>query len=241
MRAHDVKKNELKPWLRKQWVIPPQANAEFVCAMEDVLEVYTRPYDPTRPVVCLDELSKQLVAETRTPMPAEPGQPERVDYEYERGGTANLFLTCEPLAGHRHVTVTERRTAVDFAEEVRDLLEVRYPHADRVVLVMDTLNTHKPAALYEAFEPTVARSLIERLEIHYTPKHGSWLNMAEIELSVLSRQCLDRRIPNADTLTHEVAAWEQARNTIPQPVNWRFTTPDARIKLKRLYPSIQDG
>ena len=241
MRAHGVKKNELKPWLRKQWVIPPQANAEFVCAMEDVLEVYTRPYDPARPVVCLDELSKQLVAETRTPMPAEPGQPERVDYEYERCGTANLFLTCEPLAGHRHVTVTERRTAVDFAEAVRDLLEVRYPHADRVVLVMDNLNTHKPAALYEAFEPAVARSLIERLEIHYTPKHGSWLNMAEIELSVLSRQCLDRRIPDANTLTHEVAAWEQVRNTIPQAVNWRFTTPDARIKLKRLYPSIQDG
>jgi transposase len=209
--------------------------------MEDVLEVYTRPYDPARPVVCLDEISKQLVAETRTPLPAAPGQPERVDYEYERCGTANLFLTCEPLAGHRHVTVTEQRTAVDFAEEVRDLLEVRYPQAERVVLVMDNLNTHKPAALYQAFEPAVARSLIERLEIHYTPKHGSWLNMAEIELSVLSRQCLDRRIPDADTLIQEVTAWEQARNSDARPVNWRFTTPDARIKLKRLYPSIQDG
>jgi hypothetical protein len=241
MRADDVKKNELKPWLRQQWVIPPQANAEFVCAMEDVLDVYTRPYDPARPVVCLDELSKQLVAETRIPIPAEPGQPERVDYEYERRGTANLFLTGEPLAGHRHVTVTEHRTAVDFAKEVRDLLEVRYPHADKVVLVMDNLNTHKPAALYEAFEPAVARALLERLEIHHTPKHGSWLNMAEIELSVLSRQCLNRRIPDLDTLTGEVAAWEQARNADPRPVNWRFTTPDARIKLKRLYPSIQDG
>ena len=241
MCAHDVKKNALKPWLRQQWVIPPQAHAEFVCAMEDVLEVYTRPYDPARPVVCLDEISKQLVAETRTPLPAAPGQPERVDYEYERCGTANLFLTCEPLAGHRHVTVTEQRTAVDFAEEVRDLLEVRYPQAERVVLVMDNLNTHKPAALYQAFEPAVARSLIERLEIHYTPKHGSWLNMAEIELSVLSRQCLDRRIPDADTLIQEVTAWEQARNSDARPVNWRFTTPDARIKLKRLYPSIQDG
>jgi hypothetical protein len=209
--------------------------------MEDVLEVYTRPYDPAHPVVCLDEISKQLVAETRTPLPAEPGQPERVDYEYERCGTANLFLTGEPLAGHRHVTVTEQRTAVDFAKEVRDLLEVRYPQAERVVLVMDNLNTHKLAALYEAFEPTVARRLIERLEIHYTPKHGSWLNMAEIELSVLSRQCLDRRIPDADTLTREVAAWEQARNIHAQPVDWRFTTPDARIKLKRLYPSIQNG
>ena len=241
MRTDDVKKNELKPWLRKQWVIPPQANADFVCAMEDVLEVYTRPYDPARPVVCLDELSKQLVAETRIPIPVEPGQPERVDYEYERRGTANLFLTGEPLAGRRHVTVTERRTAVDFAHEVRDLLEVRYPHAEKVVLVMDNLNTHKPAALYEAFEPAVARALIERLEIHHTPKHGSWLNVAEIELSVLSRQCLDRRIPDLETLTREVAAWEQARNADPRPVNWRFTTPDARIKLKRLYPSIEDG
>ena len=209
--------------------------------MEDVLEVDTRPYNPARPVVCLDEISKQLVAETRTPLPAEPGQPERVDYEYERCGTANLFLTCEPLAGHRHVTVTEQRTAVDFAKAVRDLLEVRYPQAERVVLVMDNLNTHKPAALYQAFEPAVARSLIERLEIHYTPKHGSWLNMAEIELSVLSRQCLDRRIPDADPLTQEIAAWEQVRNATAQPVNWHFTTPDARLKLKRLYPSIEVG
>ena len=209
--------------------------------MEDVLDVYTRPYDPARPVVCLDELSKPLVAETRVPIPAEPGQPERVDSEYERRGTANLFLTGEPLAGHRHGTVTEHRTAVDFAHEVRDLLEVRYPHAEKVVLVMDNLNTHKPAALYEAFEPAVARALLERLEIHHTPKHGSGLNMAEIELSVLSRQCLDRRIPDLETLTREVAAWEQARNADPRPVNWRFTTPDARIKLKRLYPSIQDG
>jgi transposase len=219
-------------------VIPPQAKAEFVCAMEDVLEVYTRPYDPARPVVCLDEISKQWVAETRTPLPAEPGQPERVDYEYDRCGTVNLFLTSQPLAGHCHVMVTAPRTAVDFAKEVRDLLEVRYPQAERVVLVMDNLNTHKPAALYQAFEPAVARALIERLEIHYTPTHGSWLNMAEIELSVLSRQCRDRRSPEADTLTQEIAAWEQARNANARPVNWRFTTPDARIKLKRLYPSI---
>lgn len=241
MRAHDTKKNELKPWLRKQWVIPPQANADFVCAMEDVLEVYTRPYDPARPVVCLDELNKQLVAEIQTPLPVEPGQPARFDYEYERCGTANLFMINEPLLGQRHVTVTEQRTAVDFAQVVRDLLEVRYPHAEKVVLVIDNLNTHKPAALYQAFEPAVARSLIHRLEIHYTPKHGSWLNMAEIELSILSRQGLDRRIPDLDTVTREVAAWEQARNANPRPVNWRFTTPDARIKLKRLYPSIQSG
>jgi len=222
-------------------VIPPPANAEFVCAMEEVLEVYTRPYDPTRPVVCLDETSKQLVSETRTPLPAEPGQPERVDYEYERQGTANLFMAVEPLTGQRHVTVTDRRTAVDFAQVVKALLEVHYPHAEKVVLVLDNLNTHKPAALYQAFEPAVAWRLLERLEIHHTPKHGSWLNMAEIELSVLSQQCLNRRIPDTATLTREVAAWQQARNADPRPVNWRFTTADARIKLKRLYPSIKVG
>lgn len=191
--------------------------------------------------MCLDETSQQLVAETRTPPPAQPGQPERVDYEYERCGTANLFMTFEPLTGQRHVTVTERRTAVDEASVVREVLEVRYPHAERVVLVMDNLNTHQPAALYEAFEPTVARHLVERLEIHHTPKHGSGLNRAEIELSVLSRQCLDRRLPDAASLTREVAAWPQARHAGARPVDWRFTTPDARIKLKRLYPSIQDG
>jgi len=222
-------------------VIPPPANAEFVCAMEEVLEVYTRPYDPTRPVVCLDETSKQLVSETRTPLPAEPGQPERVDYEYERQGTANLFMAVEPLTGQRHVTVTDRRTAMEFAQVVKALLEVHYPHAEKVVLVLDNLNTHKPAALYQAFEPAVAWRLLERLEIHHTPKHGSWLNMAEIELSVLSQQCLNRRIPDTATLTREVAAWQQARNADPRPVNWRFTTADARIKLKRLYPSIKVG
>ena len=209
--------------------------------MEEVLEVYTRPHDPTRPVVCLDETSKQLVSETRTPLPAEPGQPERVDYEYERQGTANLFMAVEPLTGQRYVTVTDRRTAVDFAQVVKALLEVHYPHAEKVVLVLDNLNTHKPAALYQAFEPAVAWRLLERLEIHHTPKHGSWLNMAEIELSVLSQQCLNRRIPDTTTLTREVAAWQQARNADPRPVNWRFTTADARIKLKRLYPSIEVG
>ena len=241
MRAHDAQKNELKPWLRKQWVIPPQANADFVCAMEDVLDVYTRPHDPAYPVVCLDEISNQWVAETRIPLPAEPGQPERVDYEYERCGTANRFMIHEPLIGQRQVIVTERRTAVDFAQVVRDLLEVRYPHAERLVLVLDNLNTHKPAALYQTFEPAVARRWVERLEIHHTPKHGSGLNRAEIELRILRRQCLDRRIPDAATLSHEVAAWEQTRNAKPKPVNWRFTTPEARIKLRRLYPSIQNG
>jgi DDE superfamily endonuclease len=222
-------------------VIPPQANAEFVCAMEDVLEVYMRPYDPQRPQVCIDETSKQLVAETRAPLPASPGQPERVDYEYERQGTANLFMVFEPLAGQRRVKVTERRTAVDFAHLLQDLVDVQYPQADKLVLVMDNLNTHKLASLYEAFAPPEARRLMERLEIHYTPKHGSWLNMAETELSVLATQCLDRRIPHSTTLTREVAAWERQRNAAQCRIHWRFTTPDARIKLKRLYPSIQLG
>jgi transposase len=222
-------------------VIPPQANAAFVCAMEDVLEVYTRPYDPRRPQVCLDETSKQLVAETRTPLPAAPGQPERVDYEYERQGTANLFMLFEPLAGQRRVKVTERRTAVDFAHLLQELVDEQYPQAEKIVLVMDNLNTHTLASLYEAFSPAEARRLMERLEMHYTPKHGSWLNMAETELSVLAKQCLDRRIPNPHPLTQEVAAWEGQRNTAKCRVEWRFTTQDARIKLKRLYPSIQLG
>lgn len=222
-------------------MIPPQANAAFVCAMEDVLEVYTRPYDPRRPQVCLDETSKQLVAATRTPLPAAPGQPERVDYEYERQGTANLFMVFEPLAGQRRVKVTERRTAVDFAHLIQELVDEQYPQAEKIVLVMDNLNTHTLASLYEAFPPAEARRLMERLELHYTPKHGSWLNMAETELSVLATQCLDRRIPNPRTLTQEVAAWERQRNTAKCRVDWRFTTQDARIKLKRLYPSIQLG
>lgn len=220
-------------------MIPPKENAEFVCAMEDVLEVYTRPYDPRRPVVCLDEASKQLVKETRCPIPARPGQPRREDYEYERNGTANLFMMFEPLAGWRHVKVTDRRTAADFAEVIRELVDERYPKAEKIVLVMDNLNTHKPASLYEAFEPAEARRLLDRLEIHHTPKHGSWLDMAETELSILSRQCLDRRIPDKPTLQREVAAWEKPRNKTRCKMDWRFTTKDARIKLKRLYPSIQ--
>ena len=209
--------------------------------MEDVLEVYTRPYDPRRPQVCLDETSKQLVAETRTPLPAAPGQPERVDYEYERQGTANLCMVFEPLAGQRRVKVTERRTAVDFAHLIQELVDEQYPQAEKIVLVMDNLNTHTLASLYEAFTPTEARRLIERLEMHHTPKHGSWLNMAETELSVLATQCWDRRMPSPLTLTQEVAAWERQRNTAKCRVDWRFTTQDARIKLKRLYPSIQLG
>jgi hypothetical protein len=234
-----AQKNELKPWLKEQWVLPPAHNAEFVCAMEDTLEVYQRPYDPQRPQVCLDEASKQLIGHVQPPLPPQPGQPAREDYEYVRNGTASIFMLSEPLAGRRKVHVTERRTAVDFAHIIRHLVDVQYPQAPKIVLVMDNLNTHKPASLYEAFPPEEARRILGRLEIHHTPKHGSWLNMAEIELGVLSRQCLNRRIPDRPTLASEVAAWENARNAETCKINWRFTTADARIKLKRLYPSIQ--
>lgn len=208
--------------------------------MEDVLDVYCRPYDPTRPQVCMDEVSKQLLRDVREPVPPAPGQPARVDYEYERAGVVNLFLFCEPLAGQRWVDVTERRTKADWAHQIKHLVDVRYPDAERIVLVMDNLNTHSPASLYEFFPPAEAKRLADKLEIHHTPKHGSWLNIAEIELSVLSRQCLDRRVPDADTLATEVAAWEARRNATGTPVNWRFTTDDARIKLRRLYPSLQE-
>jgi hypothetical protein len=222
-------------------VIPPEADAEFVCAMEDVLEVYHRPYDEARPLVCLDEASKQLVGEVVEPVPAEPGQPERFDYEYTRNGTANLFMVTMPLLGWRAVHVTERRTAVDFAEVVRWLVEEVHEEAEKVVLVMDNLNTHKLASLYEAFPPEQARRIAERLEIHHTPKHGSWLNMAEIELSALAGQCLDRRIESREELEREVAAWEEERNERQVGVKWRFTTADARIKLRHLYPAVQIG
>lgn len=206
--------------------------------MEDVLAVYTRPYDPQRPQVCMDEQPVQLIGETRMPLHARPGPPARYDYEYVRNGTANLFLACEPLTGQRWVRVTDRRTAVDWAHFIRDLVDTQYPQAERVVLVMDNLNTHTPGSLYEAFPPAEARRLASKLEIHYTPAHGSWLDMAEIELSVLTRQCLSRRIPDRDTLEQEIAAWEQQRNGVRTPVRWRFTTADARIKLHRLYPSV---
>jgi hypothetical protein len=205
--------------------------------MEDILDTYTRPYDPARPLICLDEASKQLLADTRPPTPPGPGQPQRVDYEYERRGTTNLFLWCEPLGGRRHVRVTERRTRVDWAHTIRDLIDVHYPSAEKIVLVQDNLNTHSPGSLYEAFPPAEAKRLADKLEIHYTPKHGSWLNIAELELSVLARQCLDRRMPDRTTLETEVAAWETERNALTSKVDWRFTTDDARIKLKRLYPS----
>jgi hypothetical protein len=207
--------------------------------MEDVLEVYHRPYDAQRPVVCLDEASKQLVGEAVQPLPAEPGQPERFDYEYVRNGTANLFMLSEPLLGWRTVQVTERRTAKDFAEVVRWLVEDLHAGADKVVLVMDNLNTHTLASLYEAFPPEQARRIAEKLEVHHTPKHGSWLNMAEIELSVLARQCLDQRLESAKRLRREVQAWEEDRNEQQVEITWQFTTADARVKLHRLYPVIQ--
>ena len=204
--------------------------------MEDVLEVYHRPHDAARPQVCLDEASKQLLAEVRAPLPIQPGQAERVDGEYTRHGTASLFMVCEPLAGRRHVFVRAQRKRLDFATVVKTLCDELYPAAEKIVLVMDQLNTHGVASLYAAFPPTEARRLAKRLEIHHTPKHGSWLNMAEIELSVLARQCLAERMDNQAHLTKEVAAWQPARNSAATCIHWRFTTADARIKLKHLYP-----
>ena len=219
-------------------MIPPDANAAFVAAMEDVIEVYHRPHDPDRPVVCVDETSKQLIVETRTPIPARPGQPRRVDYEYKRNGTANLFMMFAPLEGWRDVKVTDQRTAIDYAQVLKELSDTHFPNASKIVLVQDNLSTHKPASLYEAFPAAQARRLVERFEWHYTPKHGSWLDMAESELSVLSRQCLDRRIPDKDTLTREVTAWRNNRNKTNSKADWQFTTADARVKLKRLYPTL---
>jgi hypothetical protein len=224
--------------LKEPWCIPKKENAEFVCALEDVLEVYHRPYDPKRPQVCFDEASKQQTQETRLPLPTRPGHVAKYDYEYERNGTGNLFIFFAPLESWRHLKVTDRRTKIDFAHGLRDLVDIHLPEAEKIVLVIDNLNTHKFASLYEAFAPAEARRIIDKLEIHYTPKHGSWLNMAEIELSVLQRQCLKARIPDQETLIHKVAAWEHARNASNSTVHWRFTTADARIKLYRLYPSI---
>ena len=206
--------------------------------MEQVLAVYTRPRDPKRPLVCLDETSKQLILETRAAIAMKPGRPARHDYEYERNGVANLFMMFAPLEGWRHVEVTDRRTSIDYAHALAHLADIHFPNADKIVLVQDNLNTHKPASLYEAFAPAEARRLVERFEWHYTPKHGSWLDMAESELAVLSAQCLDRRIPDKKTLIREVAAWQKHRNKHHAKADWQFTAKDARIKLKRLYPSL---
>lgn len=207
--------------------------------MEDVLEVYQRPYDPERPVVCVDEKSKQLIEEVREPAPIEPGKPARYDSHYHRNGVANIFIATEPLAGRRRLEVTARRTRAEFARFLKRLVDEDYPHAERITVVMDNLNTHEAASLYQAFEPQEARRIARKLEIHPTPKHGSWLNVAEVELSVLERQCLDRRIADRATLEREVAAWERRRNREGAKVNWQFTSQDARIRLRRLYPSLE--
>jgi hypothetical protein len=206
--------------------------------MEDILDVYQRPQDPRRPLVCVDETSKQLIAETRVPITAKPGRAVRYDYEYRRNGTANLFMMFAPLEGWRHVKVTDRHTALDYAQVLKELSDTHFPDATKIVLVQDNLNIHKPASLYEAFPPEEARRLVERFEWHYTPKHGSWLDMAESELAVLSSQCLDRLIPDQQTLKDEVIAWKTERNAKHAKADWQFTAADARVKLKRLYPAL---
>lgn len=212
-----------------------------MCHMEDVLEVYKRPYDPRFPQLCMDEGSKQLLAETREPLPLKKGKPKREDYEYEREGTCSLFVACEPLAGKRYFKVSERRTKKDWAMFMQELMDGPYREAEKIILVMDNLNTHVLSSFYEAFEAPIARRLVEKLEIHYTPKHGSWLNMAEIELSILARLCLSARMPSRDDVANHVSAWQAERNEAQIHINWRFTTQDARIKLKRLYPSLEEG
>ena len=207
--------------------------------MEDVLDVYKRSYDETHPLICMDESSKQHIKETRLPIPAKPGTVEKYDTEYERNGVSNMFMFFDPLEGKRHVEVTDQRTAVDWAHQIRNLVDVRHPQAELITLVMDNLNTHTGASLYKAFAPEEARRILDKLEIHYTPKHGSWLNMAEIELNILQNQCLNRRIEEIEIVKKEVNAWQEARNTKEAKINWRFTSKDARIKLKKLYPSIE--
>jgi len=220
------------------WCIPPEQNAAFVACMEDVLDLYAQPYDESCPVICMDEKPYQLLGEVREPIPMKEGTPKRVDNEYKRNGTCSIFMFTEPLAGWRHVHARERRTKIDWAVEIKDLLTVHYPNVPKLRLVTDNLNTHNISSLYEAFPPNEARSLAKRLEIHYTPKHGSWLNIAEIELSFLSRQCLNRRIELLDVLNDNVSVWGQSRNSSQKGVDWQFTTDDARVKLKRLYPIL---
>ena len=230
----------MKPWLKKQWCIAPPSQADFVCKMEDILEVYARALDPEVPLVCLDETTKQLVKETRLPLPCAPGRPQCIDYEYERAGVATLFMLCAPVLGRREVIVTDTKTRVDYAQVLRHLAEVVFPKARKIVLVQDNLSTHDPASLYCAFPPEKARELIKRFEFHFTPKHASWLNIAECELSALARQCLNRRISAKAVLKEQVQAWQKKRNQQCVKINWRFTKENARIKLKRLYPSYQE-
>ena len=232
-----AKKNELRPHLNDYWCIPPKENAEFVACMEDVLAVYSLPYNPLRPVICLDEKPYQLLGDVRNPLPMEPGSNEKIDSEYERHGTCSIFMINEPLAGWRHTSVRNQRTAEDWAEEIKELVDSR-PEVEKIILVMDNLNTHKWASLYKRFAPEEARRIVERLEIHYTPKHGSWLDMAEIELNVMTRQCLARRIDKIEIVQKELSAWEKERNNMGTKISWQFTTEDARTKLISLYPKF---
>ena len=227
--------------MKREWKIPPKANAGFVAHMEDVLDVYARPYHPKRPLVCFDESNKEQHIEVVAPLPMESGQPQRYESTFERNGVSNMFMFFAPLHNWRHVKVTDRRTNADWAQCMKDLVDIHFPDAERIVVVMDNLSTHTPAALYSAFSAQEAKRIWDRLELHYTPKHGSWLNMAEIELSVLSRQCLDRRIPDQDALRHETTAWVERRNAAAATIEWRFTTADARIKLKKLYPILKSS
>lgn len=224
--------------LENYWCIPSKEDAEFVACMEDVLDVYERPYNPMRPVVCMDEKPYQLVGDAREPLPMRPGDDQKIDSEYIRNGTCSIFAFVEPLGGKHHISVHEHRTATDWAEEIKYLSDEMYPEAEKIILVMDNLNTHKPASLYKAFPPAEARRIIKRLEIHYTPKHGSWLDMAEIELNVMTRQCLSRRIETINRLRRELSAWENERNQNKSKIKWHFQTGDAREKLISLYPAI---
>jgi hypothetical protein len=231
-----AEKNERKPWQAQQWCLP-EVSAACVAAMEDVLDLYEEPYDPQRPKVNFDETSKQLIAETHVPLPAKPGKPALYDYAYQRHGTRNLFMFCAPQVGWRHIVVTEHRTMRAFAHHMPWLVDERDPEADLLRVVLDTLNTHTPASLYEAFEPVEARRILKKLALHDTPKHGSWLKMAEIALRIVQGQCLERRIPDDAMLTREITAYEDARNAAQATIVWRFTTTKAREKLRRLYPS----
>ena len=229
----------MKPGKKKGWVIPPLQNGDFVANMEKVLEVYKRPYDEKHPVVCMDESPKQLIGETKTPIEAKPGSEEKYDYEYVRNGVCNIFMSVEPLAGKRFVKVTERKTKKDWALFLEEIAQ-KYTDAEKITLVMDNLETHKPGSLYDTFPAEKAKSLWDRFEFIYTPKHGSWLNMAEIDINVLMEQCLKGRIPDFDKVKAQVTAWEMARNNKKAKIKWQFKTEDARVKLKRLYPSFEE-
>jgi len=235
-----TKKNDIKPWIVKTWCVPPKTDAEFVWRMEDVLQTYRLPYDPSYPVVCFDEACKQLFGEVRPAQRTRRGQAARIDYEYERKGVCHQLMLCEPLRGWRHVKVTEHRTRRDYAECIRELVDVYYPQAKRIRLVQDNLNTHDGASLYETFSPEKARRLLDKIELHYTPKHGSWLNMAETEINIMNSQCLNRRLDSQSLLAAEVAVWEKKRNLAKARIHWTFTLAAARRKLRKLYPSIED-